>query len=140
MGNSEDCIFCKIVAGDIPSMKLYEDDQVIAFMDIMPVSRGHLLVVPKVHVENVFEVDPALYGHVASVMSKMAKAIKAALNPDGINIMQLNGKAANQVVPHIHMHLMPRWEGDGLTVSQWEPVMGDQEAINATCEQIKEQL
>lgn len=140
MGKGDDCIFCKIVAGEIPGEKIYEDDSVIAFMDIMPLNKGHLLVIPKEHYGNIFEVDPPLYGHIATVISRLATAVKKAVNPDGVNIMQLNGKAANQVVPHLHMHLVPRWEGDGLTISAWEPQMGDQESIKATGELIRNNL
>ena len=140
MKTAEDCIFCKIVAGKIPSTKIYEDETVLAFMDIMPLNKGHLLVIPKEHLETVVEADPHLYGHLASVICKIAKAVHAAVEPDGMNVLQLNGKAANQVIPHLHMHIVPRWEGDGLTISAWDPVMGNSEEISATAETIKQKL
>jgi histidine triad (HIT) family protein len=140
MTRDEDCIFCKILNGDIPCVKIFEDDKVLAFMDIMPLNKGHLLVIPKIHVGNLMEIDPLLYGHIAAVTSTISRAVKKAVNPDGINIMQLNGKAANQVVPHLHMHLVPRWEGDGLTICSWTPVMGEQAEIEAVAEQIKSSL
>ncbi len=129
MKTDPDCIFCKIVAGEIPCTKVFEDELVLAFMDISPLNKGHVLVVPKEHFGTVLEMTAPLYGHCASVLCTLAKAAQKALEPDGINFMQLNGKAANQMVPHVHMHLVPRWEGDGLTISAWEPQPGDQDAI-----------
>ncbi|MFH1113082.1 MAG: HIT family protein [Pseudomonadota bacterium] len=140
MKTSEDCIFCKIVAGQIPSTKIYEDETTLAFMDIMPLNKGHVLVIPKEHIENIVEADPGLYGHLASVICKIAKAVNAAVAPDGMNVLQLNGKAANQVIPHLHMHIVPRWNGDGLTISAWDPVVGDGKEISATAEAIKQKL
>jgi histidine triad (HIT) family protein len=140
MKTNEDCIFCKIIAGDVPCTKVYEDDVALAFMDIMPLNKGHLLVVPKEHFENIVEIDPQVYGHLASVICRIAKAVDAAVVPDGMNVLQLNGEAANQVVPHLHMHIVPRWNGDGLTISAWEPVMGEPEKISAAAELIKQKL
>jgi histidine triad (HIT) family protein len=140
MTRREDCIFCKIAAGQIPSTKLFEDDRTLAFMDIAPLSKGHLLVIPKEHFETIFEIPTEVYGHLHSVSCTLAKAVKAELNPEGLNVMQLNGKAGNQVVPHVHLHLVPRWEGDGLTICAWEPVMGNKDEIAAICEGIKARL
>jgi histidine triad (HIT) family protein len=140
MKTSDDCIFCKIVAGDIPSSKIYEDDKAIAFMDISPLNKGHLLVVPKEHFENIFEIGQDLYGHLMTVICRIAKAVKEVVAPEGMNIMQLNGKAGNQVVPHLHIHIVPRWSGDGLTITAWEPVMGDMAEISATAAKIKSKL
>ena len=140
MKTVEDCIFCKIVAGTIPCTKVYEDETVLAFMDIMPLNKGHLLVIPKEHLENIVDADPKIYGHLASIICTIAKAVNAAVEPDGMNVLQLNGKAANQVSPHLHMHIVPRWEGDGLTISAWDPVMGDSEEISETAETIKRKL
>ena len=140
MRKRDDCIFCKIVAGEIPSMKVYEDDSVLAFMDIMPLSKGHVLVIPKEHLENIGETDPDLYGHIASVICRISRAVQEAFTPDGLNVQQLNGKAANQVVPHVHMHLVPRWHGDGIAISEWEPVPGNMEEIAANAEVIKSRL
>lgn len=140
MKTSDDCIFCKIVAGSIPSSRIYEDDKAIAFMDISPLNKGHLLVVPKEHFENIFEIGPDLYGHLMAVICRIAKAVKQVVAPEGMNIMQLNGKAGNQVVPHLHIHIVPRWSGDGLTITAWEPVMGDAEEISATGAKIKSKL
>jgi histidine triad (HIT) family protein len=140
MKTSKDCIFCKIVAGEIPCTKVFEDDFVLAFMDISPLNKGHLLVIPKEHLLDIIEIDPKLYGHVASVICNLAKAVKASIDPEGMNVMQLNGKAGNQVVPHLHMHLVPRWTGDGLAICAWEPIPGDKNEIVKDAESIKAEL
>lgn len=132
-----DCIFCKIAAGEIPSVRVYEDDRVLAFMDINPLSKGHLLIIPKAHAATIYEITEDDFLAVMSATHKLAAAVKKALNPDGINLLQLNGRAANQVVPHLHMHIVPRWSGDGLTISQWDMVAGDMENIKAVAEKIQ---
>jgi len=135
-----DCIFCKIVSGEIPSVKVYDDDRVLAFMDINPISEGHLLIIPKAHAASIYEITEDDFLSVMSVTHKLAAAVKKALNPDGINLLQLNGRAANQVVPHLHMHIVPRWSGDGLTISQWDMVAGDMENIKAVAEKIQGEI
>ncbi|MDY6839058.1 MAG: HIT family protein [Thermodesulfobacteriota bacterium] len=135
-----DCIFCKIVSGDIPSVKVYEDDRVLAFMDINPINDGHLLIIPKAHASTIHEIAEADFLAVMAAARKLAVAVQGALNPDGINLMQLNGKAANQVVPHLHVHIVPRWSGDGVTVSRWEIVPGDMQKIKSVGEQIQKAL
>jgi histidine triad (HIT) family protein len=140
MTTASDCIFCKIVAGHIPCTKVFEDESALAFMDICPLNKGHLLVIPKAHYENILEMDPELYGHLASLICKLAKAVNMSIAPQGMNVMQLNGKAGNQVVPHVHLHLVPRWEGDALTVCAWEPVAGDKDAIAAAANMIRAKL
>ncbi len=135
-----DCIFCKIAAGEIPSVRVYEDDRVLAFMDINPLSEGHLLIIPKAHAATIYEITEDDFLAVMSATHKLAAAVKKALNPDGINLLQLNGRAANQVVPHLHMHIVPRWSGDGLTISQWDMVAGDMENIKAVAEKIQSEI
>ena len=135
-----DCIFCKIAAGEIPSVRVYEDDRVLAFMDINPLSEGHLLIIPKAHAATIYEITEDDFLAVMSATHKLAAAVKKALNPDGINLLQLNGRAANQVVPHLHMHIVPRWSGDGLTISQWDMVAGDMENIKAVAEKIQGEM
>lgn len=135
-----DCIFCKIVSNEIPSIKVYEDDRVFAFMDINPLNDGHLLIVPKTHAATVHEITEADFLAVMSATHKLTAAVKKALNPEGINLMQLNGRAANQVVPHLHVHIVPRWSGDGLPISQWEPVTGNMEKIEGVAEKIQRAL
>ncbi|MFZ5866842.1 MAG: HIT family protein [Thermodesulfobacteriota bacterium] len=140
MKTDKDCIFCKIVAGEIPCFKVYEDDKCIAFMDISPLNTGHLLVVPKEHFGNILDIDPGTYGHVTGVVCRLSKAVQEVVRPEGMNVLQLNGRAANQVVPHLHVHLVPRWHGDGIRISEWEPVPGDKESIRSTADQIVAKL
>jgi len=135
-----DCIFCKIINGEIPSEKVYEDDKVFAFMDINPLNDGHVLIIPKSHAGTIHEIGEDDFLAVMSATHKLAAAVRKALNPDGINLLQLNGKAANQVIPHLHVHIVPRWSGDGLTVSQWEIVAGNMENVKNVAEQIKNSL
>ena len=135
-----DCIFCKIVSGEIPSVKVYEDDRVFAFMDINPINDGHVLVIPKAHAATIDEIAEVDFLVVMSATHKLAAAVKKALNPEGINLLQLNGKAANQVVPHLHVHIVPRWFGDGVTVSQWDMVAGDMASIEGVAEKIRHEI
>lgn len=114
MSSVENCIFCKIVNGDIPSAKVYEDEKVLAFIDISQVTKGHTLIIPKAHQENIFELEPEIGAHLFSVVPKIANAIKKQFNPLGLNIVNNNGEAAGQTVFHYHIHLIPRYgEGDG---------------------------
>jgi histidine triad (HIT) family protein len=109
-----DCIFCKIINGEIPSAKVYEDKNVLAFLDISQVTKGHTLVIPKVHKENVYELTDDIAANVFTAVPKVANAIKAAYDPIGLNVLQNNGEAAGQSVFHFHMHLIPRFgNGDG---------------------------
>lgn len=134
------CIFCKIVSNEIPSVKVYEDDRVFAFMDINPLNDGHILVIPKAHAATIYEITEADFLAVTSATHKLAAAVKKALNPDGINLMQLNERAANQVVPHLHIHIVPRWSGDELTICKWELAAGDIEKVKAVAEQIQSEI
>ena len=109
-----DCIFCKIVNGEIPSEKLYDDENVFAFLDIAPVNKGHALVIPKKHYETIFDVPDDELQKLAVAVKKVASAVKKAVNAEGVSIAMSNYKAAGQVVPHAHFHIMPRFENDGL--------------------------
>lgn len=109
---SEDCIFCGIVAGDIPSTDLYEDDQVLAFLDVNPVAEGHALVIPKAHHERVTDFDTETTAAVFDAARQIARALDASLEPDGFNLFQSNGEAAGQEVFHAHVHVVPRHEDD----------------------------
>jgi histidine triad (HIT) family protein len=109
------CIFCQIVAGDAPSTKVYEDDLVFAFLDIYPWAKGHCLVISKGHYSSIFEISEDAVVAVAKAARRLAPAIRSALNAEGLNLLQSNGEAAWQTVKHFHVHLIPRWSGDGLT-------------------------
>jgi histidine triad (HIT) family protein len=112
--NKKDCIFCKIVRGEIPSFQVYEDDATLAFLDIHPVAPGHTLVVPKVHATNIFDISAESWAAMAETTRKIAIAIEHAVEADGVNLMMNNREHAGQVVEHPHMHLIPRFKGDGL--------------------------
>ncbi len=133
----DECIFCKIVKGEIPSFRVYEDEKVLAFEDINPISPGHTLIIPKRHAKDLWEIsdDDLTAIHLAS--KKVIQAMKAALNPSGVACVQLNGPGANQVVLHYHLHLVPRMAGGPeLPVASWELKEGDMEAIQETAARI----
>jgi histidine triad (HIT) family protein len=109
-----DCIFCKIVAGEIPSKKIYEDSDHIAFLDIFPASKGHSLVIPKNHHADIHELSAQAYGAMASVAKKVADLLHIRLQSEGTTIMQMNREAGWQTVFHAHMHVIPRWSKDAL--------------------------
>jgi histidine triad (HIT) family protein len=104
-------IFAKILRGDIPCVKIYEDDKTFAFLDVMPQAEGHTLVLPKEAAENIFDLSPESAAAMITTVQKVAKAVKAATGASGLMLMQLNGKAAGQSVFHIHMHIIPRQHG-----------------------------
>jgi histidine triad (HIT) family protein len=109
-----DCVFCKIVAGQIPSTRVFEDEHTVAFMDIGQVNPGHALISVKKHAANIYELDDAQAAAVAHTSARVARAIKAAFDPDGLSVYQANGQAAGQTVFHYHVHLTPRYAGDGM--------------------------
>jgi len=109
-----DCLFCKIVSGSIPSRKVYEDDETLAFLDIFPANRGHTLVIPKKHSKDVHDTDPATYGLVASSAKKVADRLQLSLDSEGTSIFQMSREAGWQTVFHLHVHVIPRWSGDNL--------------------------
>lgn len=111
---TDDCIFCKIVAGQIPATKIYEDDIILAFLDIGPVSDGHALVICKQHFEKLHDCPPELLAEVALRLGKIAKAVSAGMKSDGYNLLCNNGRAAGQLVDHLHFHIIPRNANDGV--------------------------
>ncbi len=115
---AESCVFCKIVAGEIPSVRVYEDADALAFMDIGPVAKGHTLVIPKAHYDPITGTPVEVLKLLIAVVQRVAKAQYAGLHADGINVTQANGRTAGQVVPHLHFHVIPRFESDGLH-SNW---------------------
>lgn len=132
-----DCIFCKIVKGDIPCFKVYEDDRVLAFEDVNPISEGHTLIILKAHAENIWEISGEDLTAIHLASKKVADAIKEVLNPVGVAVLQLNGRGVNQVVMHYHLHLIPRVSGGPeLTMTAWELIPGDMDAIKLTGDKI----
>ncbi|MEK4666514.1 HIT family protein [Niallia sp. FSL R7-0271] len=109
-----DCIFCKIVAGEIPAKKVFENEHVVAFLDISQVTKGHTLVIPKTHVKDLYELTPEIAKNLFEVVPSIANGLKAAFEPVGLNTLNNNGEKAGQSVFHYHMHLIPRYgKGDG---------------------------
>jgi histidine triad (HIT) family protein len=139
MRTDPDCIFCKIVAGDIPCFKLFEDNHTLAFMDINPANSGHVLAVPKEHWEDVYAVPDSLIATTVQTAKRIAQAINKALHPHGINLVQANGPGAAQSVFHFHIHILPRERDDELKLN-WGPKPGDIADIEASFEKIKAQL
>jgi histidine triad (HIT) family protein len=125
-----DCIFCRIVAGEIPSRRVYEDERTVAFMDISPATRGHVLVIPRAHARDLHEMSDDDLAACARTVREMAGRARDRLAADGVTIMQSNGPAAWQTVFHYHVHVIPRYAGDPL-VLPWRPEPGDQAEIEA---------
>ena len=137
----EECIFCKIVRGEIPSHKVYEDEKTIAFQDINPVSDGHTLVVPKQHAENLYEIDPNDLTSVHKASQRIIRAIRKALDPIGVVVLQLNGRGVNQIIMHYHVHLIPRGEDDPpIPASDCGAKEGDEQRLKTTAEKIRRAL
>jgi histidine triad (HIT) family protein len=128
MAADPDCLFCKIVAGEIPATRIYEDDRTIAFMDINPATRGHVLVVPREHARDLMEIGPKDLSAVAKAAQKVAKMMGERLGSDGVNLLNSCGRAAWQTVFHFHMHVIPRYAGDPLRLP-WTPEPGDRDEI-----------
>ena len=131
------CLFCKIAAGEIPSFKIYENDRVLVFADIAPLNPGHCLVIPKSHSENLYDISLEDLVAVHQAAQKAALALKSTLKQPGLTIIQLNGRGANQVIMHYHVHLVPRDRSkDGLDKLDWESTPGDMGKIKALTEKV----
>ncbi len=129
------CVFCAIEAGEIPSFKIYEDDRVLAFLDINPFSKGHTLVIPKVHCEGLLDADEDVLAALVLRVKKVAGRLKAALGCDGFNILQNNGEAAGQTVRHIHFHIVPRYGNQPIVFESHE---GDMAELAALAESLRQ--
>ena len=136
MSRDPDCVFCKIVAGEIPSFKLFEDEATLAFMDINPANEGHALVIPKEHAPDLYAVSDETLARTTVTAKKVAAALARTLNPDGLNLVQCNGAAAAQSVMHFHVHVLPRVTDDGLAMN-WGLKLGDIDAIGRLAERIR---
>ncbi|MCR5587662.1 MAG: HIT family protein [Lachnospiraceae bacterium] len=121
---NDECIFCKIVKGEIPSNKIYEDDDFMVMLDIAPASKGHAVILPKYHAENIFTLPDEYLEKVLKVARKCSAAMMEVLKCDGVNVLQNNGEAAGQTVFHYHMHLIPRFNGDNVGIC-WKPGTAD---------------
>ena len=109
-----DCVFCAIAGGELPSYKVFEDDDVLAFLDIQPMTAGHTLVIPRRHVADLLEMPDAMAGPLFAAVGRVARATARAYGADGVNVLQASGAAAGQTVRHLHLHVVPRHGGDGL--------------------------
>jgi histidine triad (HIT) family protein len=126
----QDCIFCKIVAGELPATLVDEDEQTIAFMDINPATRGHALVVPRTHAADLMEIEPDQLEAVSVAAQRLARRVKQQLGADGVNVINSCGAVAWQTVFHFHLHVIPRYQGDPLRLP-WQPTPGDPAEIAA---------
>lgn len=137
--SKEDCIFCKIANGVIPSATVYEDSICRVILDINPASKGHALIIPKEHFDNVYSMDADTASKIFTIATEVAKAQKAELNPDGLNIIQNNGEAAGQTVFHFHMHLVPRYINDTVNVT-WKPGEADKTELEALSKALRKRI
>ena len=131
-----DCIFCKIVAGELPSQKVDEDERTVAFMDISPATRGHVLVVPREHARNLLEIAPEDLQATMATVQRMARRVSERLGPAGVNLLNSCGSAAWQTVFHFHVHVIPRYENDPLRLP-WIPAEGDPTEIEAVARELR---
>jgi histidine triad (HIT) family protein len=134
--NQSDCIFCKIVAGELPATIVDEDEQTLAFMDINPATRGHALVVPRAHAADLLEIEPDQLAAVSTAAQRLARRVWERLGADGVNVINSCGAAAWQTVFHFHLHVIPRYEGDPLRLP-WVPAPGDAQEIAAAAAHLR---
>lgn len=128
--NKDNCVFCKVVAGELPSRKIYENSDVLVFLDINPINMGHSLVIPKKHYDNIYETPEDTLANMITVAKIASRAIKAAMKADGVNVIMNNDSTAGQIIFHSHMHVIPRFENDGF--GQWKskgPYAGDEASV-----------
>jgi histidine triad (HIT) family protein len=136
------CIFCSIVEGKVPASVVYEDDHILAFMDLHQANPGHVLIIPKVHIETIDQLTPQLTAEVFQVVVILTRAVQSAFQPDGLTIFQSNGKAAMQEIPHMHVHIMPRYYHDGLLrfYTRGVPEISERKQLDMWAERIKSSL
>lgn len=132
----DDCIFCKIAAGEIPSRKIYEDSDLIAIMDLNPTSKGHSLIIPKEHCTNIYDIDEDIAAKVMKTAKKLATKMTVALNCDGFNLLQNNGETAGQTMFHFHLHLIPRYKDADNNMLKFTSVSFSDEEMDAIRDQI----
>lgn len=136
---ADDCVFCRIIAGTLPSFRIAEDADCVAFMDINPANPGHVLIVPREHAPDLLSASPQAAAAAARMAQRVARAVQAELSPGGINLIQANGPGAAQSVAHLHIHVLPRRLGDELKMN-WGLNPGDRDAIAALAERLKVRL
>jgi histidine triad (HIT) family protein len=136
----DDCIFCQIAQKKIPSSIVYEDENFVAFLDIRPANKGHVLVIPKKHIEDLLSLSEEQNKELFEVVHRVAQGIKKATNADALNIVQNNGAAAGQVIPHVHVHVIPRFEKDGLSLGVFRQGKYEGNEISAIKDAIKSKI
>lgn len=135
---NDNCIFCKIASGEIPSRKIYEDDVFVVILDLNPTSKGHALIIPKLHYKDLYELDTEIAGRIMKLAKKMAVKMTKVLGCDGFNLLQNNGECAGQTMFHFHMHLIPRYKNDNNgEMLQFVSANISDEELDHICEQIK---
>ncbi len=135
----KDCIFCKIANGEIPSATIYENSDFRVILDVAPANRGHALIIPKEHFKDIFDIDAVTAGKLFSLATEVARAMKSVLHCDGLNIVQNNGLIAGQTVFHFHLHLIPRYEGDGIKLT-WEQHESDSADLQELAREIRKKI
>jgi histidine triad (HIT) family protein len=133
-----ECVFCKIIAGEIPSTKIHEDDKFLAFMDINPLTRGHCLLIPKAHHVDAFDMPEGLLQDLIVKGRELAGRVMKGLSAEGLNFIQSNGRAANQIIDHYHLHLIPRYDPAELKAMAWELTPGDMNDIADAAQAIRD--
>ncbi len=137
--SNQDCIFCKIADGEIPSSTVYENSDFKVILDVAPAAKGHCLIIPREHFKNIYEIDGDTAGKLFSLATEVARALKQELNCDGMNIVQNNGAAAGQTVNHFHLHLIPRFEGDDVTIG-WNPKESNGQELSELARALKKRI
>ncbi len=137
MMKDENCIFCKIANGEIPSATVYEDERFRVILDLGPATKGHALILPKEHFDDVCRLDGAYAAGVLPLAAKIGQAMKQGLGCDGFNLVQNNGEAAGQTVRHFHMHVIPRYAGGPKGIAAWEPGSADGKELEELAEKIR---
>lgn len=135
----KDCIFCKIANGEIPAATIYENSDFRVILDVAPANRGHALIIPKEHFKDIFDIDALTAGKLFSLATEVARAMKGVLHCDGMNIVQNNGVIAGQTVFHFHLHLIPRYEGDCVTVG-WKPSESNPEELQELAKELRKKI
>lgn len=131
------CVFCDIISGKLSGHVIYEDKLIFAIMDIRPLNIGHVLVMPKRHYEKIFDINEKLASELMKVTWKISNGMNKILEPDGINILQNNGRVANQTIPHLHIHVIPRKHNDGLNIGRWSAQSSDPESLSLIAQQLR---
>ena len=134
-----DCIFCKIANGEFDSFTVYEDNDFRGIMDISPASKGHVIILPKKHAADIYELEEEIASKIYVVAKKIAVAVKEVTGCDGVNVLQNNGEAAGQTVFHLHMHVIPRWNNDSIKIT-WEQTQGEQDVLKGLAEEIASKI